>query len=156
MGSRTRRLHNAGVVSALPRSGVKYEDDAFLHTPGRGPGYSRLRLAFGICAGVSPTDLPFLSDEFGSIAGPLAAAIVVFFLAPLQRLAEGVASKAMPNTRNTPDYVAFRKLQVYEAAVAEARQGGGITEKERSLLNRLQESLGVSGEDAEAIERELD
>ena len=86
----------------------------------------------------------------------LAAAVVVFFLAPLQRFAERVASSAMPNTENTPEYAAFRKMQVYESAVAEARGGGGISAKERSLLNTLRESLGISEYDAAAIERELE
>ena len=83
-----------------------------------------------------------LSSELGSVAGLLAAALVVFFLAPLQRFADRVASAAMPNTQNTPEYAAHRKLQVYESAVAEAMQGGGISEKERALLNRLRDTLG--------------
>jgi hypothetical protein len=96
-----------------------------------------------------------LSSELGSLAGLLAAGLVVFFLAPLQRFAERVASTAMPNTQNTPEYAAHRKLQVYEAAVSEALQGGGITQKERALLNRLRDTLGIAAVDAEALERDL-
>jgi hypothetical protein len=65
------------------------------------------------------------------------------------------AVAAMPNTVNTPEYAAFRKMQVYEAAVAEALQGGGISQKERALLDRLRDSLGISSADAAAVEREL-
>jgi hypothetical protein len=97
----------------------------------------------------------FLSSELGNIAGLLAAALVIFFLAPLQRFADRVASAAMPNTRNTAEYTMFRKMQVYEAAVAEARYEGGITAKERALLHRLRDSLGISAVDAESIEGEL-
>ncbi len=97
----------------------------------------------------------FLSAELGNYAGLLAAAVVVFFLAPLQRFAESVASVAMPNTQNTPEYAAYRKMQVYEAALAEAQQEGGISDKERSLLNRLRDSLDISLSDAETLEREL-
>jgi hypothetical protein len=97
----------------------------------------------------------FLSAELGNITGLLAAAVVVFFLAPLQRIAEGVASKAMPNTSNTPEYAAFRKMQVYEEAVCDAHQEGGISAKERALLTRLRDSLGISESDAEAIELEV-
>ena len=97
----------------------------------------------------------FLSAELGNWAGLLAAAVVVFFLTPLQRFAESVASAAMPNTRNTPEYATFRKMQVYEEAVSEAHTEGGISEKERALLIRLRDSLGISPSDAEAIEREL-
>jgi len=111
-----------------------------------------LSVVFLVSEGVSA----FLSAELGNVAGLLAAAVVMFFLAPLQRFAERVASTAMPNTENTPEYATFRKMQVYETAVAEAREGGGISAKERSLLNRLRESLGISECDASAIERELE
>jgi len=96
-----------------------------------------------------------LSAELGNFAGLLAAAVVVFFLAPLQRFAESVATVAMPNTKNTPEYTTFRKMQVYEEAVSEAHYEGGISEKERALLIRLRDSLGISETDADAIEGEL-
>jgi len=95
-----------------------------------------------------------LSNELGNVAGLLGAAVVVFFLAPLQRLAERVAAAAMPNTHDTPEYTAFRKLQVYEAAVADALPGG-VSEKEHALLRRLRDSLGISASDAAAVERDL-
>ena len=84
-----------------------------------------------------------------------AAAVIVFFLTPLQRFAENVASAAMPGTRNTPEYTMFRKMQVYEEAVAEAHYEGGISDKERALLVRLRDSLGISESDASAIEADL-
>ncbi len=97
----------------------------------------------------------FLSSELGNFAGLLATAVVLFFLAPLQRFAERVANTAMPTTQNTPEYAAFRKLRVYEAAVTEALQGDGISQKERALLNRLRDTLGISNVDAETVERDL-
>jgi len=97
----------------------------------------------------------FLSAELGNVFGLLAAAVVVFFLAPLQRFAERIAGVAMPNTHNTPEYAAHRKMQVYEAAVAEAQQGDGISDKERALLDLLRDSLGISPLDAKTLEREL-
>jgi len=97
----------------------------------------------------------FLASEFGNIAGLVASAMVVFFLVPLQRFAERVASAAMPSTENTPEYAMFRKLQVYEAALAEALPDGSISERERALLNTLRDSLGIAVSDADAIEREL-
>ena len=96
-----------------------------------------------------------LASEFGNIAGLVASALVVFFLVPLQRFAERVAGAAMPNTENTPEYAAHRKMQVYEAAVAEAVPDGIISERERVLLNRLRDSLEISSADAETLEREL-
>ena len=64
-----------------------------------------------------------LSSELGSIMGLLASALVVFFLVPLQRFAERVAGAAMPHTENTPEFAMLRKMQVFEAALAEAIEG---------------------------------
>jgi len=97
----------------------------------------------------------FLSSELGNVAGLLAAALVIFFLEPLRQFADRVAGAAMPNTKNTPEYSAFRKMQVYEEAVAEAHYEGGISTKERALLDRLRDSLGISDIDAVTIEREI-
>lgn len=57
--------------------------------------------------------------------------------------------------KNTPEYTAFRKMQVYESAVTEAQMEGGISHKERALLVRLRDSLGISESDASTIEGEL-
>jgi hypothetical protein len=92
--------------------------------------------------------------ELGSWIGLLASALLIFFLAPLQRFAERFASAVMPNTTDTPEYAAFRKMQVYETALAEALPGG-ISEKERTLLNHLRNSLGIPAADAAALESDL-
>ena len=97
----------------------------------------------------------FFEAEIGGFAGLLAAAVVVFFLNPLQQFADRMASRAMPNTQNTPEYVAFRKLQVYENALAEALQDGNISAKEARLLNHLRESLDINEADAASIEADL-
>jgi hypothetical protein len=96
-----------------------------------------------------------LSAEIGNVASLIVAALIVFALTPLQRFAERVASVAMPNTHDTPEYAASRKLHVYEAALAEALPDGNISDRERELLNRLRDSLGISASDADAIECEL-
>jgi len=96
-----------------------------------------------------------LSSDLGNVGSLIVAALVVFALTPLQRFAERVASVAMPNTHNTPEYAASRKLQVYESALGEALLEGGISEKERSLLNTLRDTLGISPTDAESVENDL-
>jgi len=92
--------------------------------------------------------------EFGSWAGLLASALLLVFLSPLQRFAERFAGAVMPNTSDTPQYAAYRKMQVYEAALADALPGG-ISNKERALLNHLRDSLGIAAADAEALERRI-
>jgi hypothetical protein len=96
----------------------------------------------------------FLSEELGNWAGLLASALVVFFLTPLQRFAESVASAAMPNTENTPEYATYRKMQVYESSLSDAFIGG-ISEKERVLLDTLRDTLGISPADAQLLEKDL-
>ncbi len=80
--------------------------------------------------------------------------MLIFFLAPLQRLADRVSKAVMPNTTDTPEYAAYKKLQVYEAALTDALPGG-ISDKERALLNHLRDSLGIGAADADALERDL-
>jgi len=96
-----------------------------------------------------------LSDRLGDYWGLLAAVVIAFSLRPLQHFAEKVAAAAMPNTHNTPEYKSGRKRQVYESAIAEALQDGGISAKERSLLAHLRDSLGISESEAEQIEAGL-
>ena len=112
-------------------------------------------MAVSIIYVISELAEQFLSSELGNIAGLLAAAVVIFLLTPLQNFAERVAKAAMPNTERTPEYEAFRKMQVYESAISEAQQEGGISDKERALLVRLRDSLGISESDARAIEEEM-
>ena len=93
--------------------------------------------------------------ELGTWIGLLASALLIFFLAPLQRFAERVSVAAMPNTEDTPEYAMFRKMQIYEEAIVEAHSEGGISEKERALLARLRDSLGISESSANAIEADV-
>lgn len=93
-------------------------------------------------------------SEFGTWFGLVATALLMFALSPLQRMAERVSQAVMPNTTDTPEYAAYKKLQVYEAALADALQGG-ISVKERTLLNHLRDSLGIAPADAEALEKDL-
>ena len=93
--------------------------------------------------------------ELGDTWGLVAAAVALLFLKPLQAFAERVVSLVMPNTENTEEYKAGRKLKVYTEAVAEAHAEGGISDKERALLVLLRDSLGVSEATAAAVEAEL-
>lgn len=93
-------------------------------------------------------------SEFGTWIGLFASALLMFFLTPLQRLADSVSQAVMPNTADTPEYAAYKKLQVFEAALSDALPGG-ISTKERALLNHLRDSLGIAAADAEALERDL-
>lgn len=96
----------------------------------------------------------FLTGTYGYILGGVAAGLLLFALTPLQKFAERAAERAMPNTNDSTEYLAFRKLEVYKAA-AEELAAGGITTKERRALQALRAKLGIAAIDAASVERDV-
>ncbi|MDX1396198.1 MAG: hypothetical protein R3195_17595, partial [Gemmatimonadota bacterium] len=104
---------------------------------------------------VSEGSALFFSNALGNALGLTAAALLIFLMAPLQRAAERVAARAMPGVKDTPEYASYRKLQVYAAALESAYQEGGVTARERAMLERVAESLGLHPADAERLEHDV-
>jgi hypothetical protein len=94
----------------------------------------------------------YLSSQFGTVLGVLGTGALVFFLDPIQRAAESLSNAAMPNTHETPEYAAFRKLQVYESALRAALEDGHISERQRRVLTSMIESMGIDPKVAAALE----
>jgi hypothetical protein len=105
---------------------------------------------------VSEGAATILSDRLGTLAGLFATGLLVFALAPLQRSAERLANAALPAVQDTPEYRAYRQLQIYGEALAEARSGGPITPVGRLALEKLRESLGLDKEEADELESKLE
>jgi hypothetical protein len=103
---------------------------------------------------VSELAASYLSSQLGTLLGLMCTATLIFFLEPIQRAAQRLSDAAMPNTRATPEYETYRKLQVYEAALHSALEQGGISGRERQLLNSLIESMGIDPQAAAALERD--
>lgn len=118
----------------------------------RGTVIAILAVAFVI---VAETAQNWLSDSYGYLAGGLAAGALLLALRPLDRVGAKVADAAMPRVEETPTYVAYRKMEVYKAALEGASQDGEITPKEREMLRRLRESLQIADADASALEHDL-
>lgn len=97
----------------------------------------------------------YLSSQFGTVLGIIGTGALVFFLDPLQRAAERVSDAAMPNTVPTPEYEAFRKLQVYESALRAALEDGHISERQRRVLNSMIETLDIDRQTAQRMEDDL-
>ncbi len=91
----------------------------------------------------------------GTILGLLVAGAIVLLLRPVQRFAEAVASGIMRGVEETPAYLESRKHAVYRAALEGAFEDGVVTRKERAILDRLCEQLGISIGAAETMEREM-
>lgn len=94
----------------------------------------------------------YLSDQFGTVLGVLVTGALVFFLDPIQRAAERLSNAAMPNTVDTPEYEAFRKLQVYDSAIRAALEDGHISVRQRRVLNSMIETMGIDPAVAERME----
>lgn len=114
-------------------------------------------VAAGIASGffIGSEVLDSVLDVDGLLPGLLVAALIVATLRPLQRWAERVATQLMGIDPGTPAYIEGRKLQVYRAALEGVLEDGTTTERERAVLRRLREELGISPEDAAALEHEL-
>lgn len=97
----------------------------------------------------------FLTNRYGWAVGGVTAGLLLFVIAPLQRGADRLAERAMPGVNDTSEYEAFRKLSVYRAAVESAYEVGGVSTKERSILERMRQKLGVLPGDAGRIEAEF-
>ncbi|MDX1481301.1 MAG: hypothetical protein R3315_06485 [Woeseiaceae bacterium] len=103
---------------------------------------------------VSELATTILSNQLGAVLGVIVAGGLVFFLDPIQRAAERLASSAMPNTHDTPEYETYRKLQVYESAVQAALEDGHISERQRRVLDSMLQSMGIDAKVAEQLEND--
>jgi hypothetical protein len=88
----------------------------------------------------------------GNVLGVAVALGVVAALRPIQRIAERIVGTLLPGVKVTADQLEARKLEVYRAALEGALQDGRITERERDILGRLREELGIAPAEAVAEE----
>jgi hypothetical protein len=91
----------------------------------------------------------------GTVLNIVVAIAILIVLRPMQRLALRMTNSLMRSVQNTPEYLGVRRLVVYRAALEGAVEDGVITDKERSILDHLRDSLGISPEEGVALEKEL-
>lgn len=104
---------------------------------------------------VSESAQQAFQGRIGPYLGIVAAGLLVFALAPLQRVAERVANVAMPHVEDTHAYRLERRKEIYRAALESAARDGVVTDRERDVLATLQEQLDLTATDALALEREV-
>jgi len=97
----------------------------------------------------------YFNGKFGLLFGAVAAGLMLFGLDHIRHFARKVANGAMPAVSPTPEYVAYRKLEVYRAAYEGLYADATVSEKERATLDRLRIKLGIQPGDAQAIENEV-
>lgn len=91
----------------------------------------------------------------GTILGLLVAAAIVLILRPIQRVASGLANRLMGDVEDTPGYRQERRFELYRAALEGAFEDGRISKRERAILVRIRDQLGLDSSLAERLEREL-
>jgi hypothetical protein len=95
-----------------------------------------------------------VSEEFGYVIGALAAAALIFAHKPVERFVSGLSSAVLPGVEPSPEYLAFRKLEVYREAVEAAFEDKRLSKEDRAILQRLQKTLGVEPADAARLEED--
>lgn len=102
---------------------------------------------------VSEGAAAFLGQRLDSTyLGIGAAALLVFAMAPLQRLAGRVADRAVPGARPLEEMEADERRNLYASMVRTAFQDGTLDPQERVLLAELRGRLGLSTDEAETLE----
>lgn len=77
--------------------------------------------------------------------GLAAAGALTLAFTPLHRAAWRTADRLMPGVEDTPEYLGRRAHEIYEAALTAAAGDGEVTDKERLVLQKLREQLGIDG-----------
>jgi len=88
-----------------------------------------------------------------TILGVVVALVILALLRPIQRLALRMTGNIMQGVDETAVYFDARKIEVYTAAFEGAMEDGVVTQKERTILMRLQHKLDLSENDANAVEQ---
>jgi hypothetical protein len=125
-----------------------------------------LKLAAGLRRGVLAASMLFaflvatelaqsvVSEEFGYVIGAFAAATLLILHKPVERFAENFSRTLLPGVEASPEYIAFRKLEVYLDAVEAAYEDGQLSREDRVILSHLQAKLGVAPHDAARLEED--
>jgi len=97
----------------------------------------------------------FLSDLLGTVLGLGATGLLLFAMTPIQRAAERFSNTAMPDVQDTPEFLRFRKLQIYGQAFTDSRGEGEPNAVQRAALNQLREELDLTVADVVNLEARL-
>jgi hypothetical protein len=88
----------------------------------------------------------------GPAFGLAAAGLLTFALKPLERMAEGLATVAVPNAKPLVQMSGPERHHLYLEQARLAWTDGDFDAKERRILDNLRERLGLSADEARALE----
>lgn len=111
--------------------------------------------AFGVAFLAVSEGVEALLGVDGTLYGVAAAVAIGLFFRRIEEGAEYVADRLLPGVEDTPEYRARRKEEIYRAQLEELMADDQVTSKERRALLRLQEDLGLDGDTANRLERDV-
>ena len=91
----------------------------------------------------------------GTVIGLIVTGLLLFALTPIYNFAVRISDRAMPGVHDTPEYITFKKLEIYGEAFSEAIASGGVSTAKRAALNRLRAHLDLSEEETRLLEAEF-
>jgi hypothetical protein len=86
------------------------------------------------------------------VLGILAASLLVFLLAPLQRTGERIAQRLLP-AADDARYQEFRRWEMYRATYEDLISDGDISTSDRRVLAAMARNLGLDAAAVRTIER---
>ncbi len=99
----------------------------------------------------------YFGEVLGAYGGVLAAGVLIFFLAPLQRLADRVASTAVPHSgAAVSEADKERRRSLYRSTVERFLDDGSIGDQEAQELADLAEELDIGAGTARRIQQEVE
>lgn len=139
------------VTYGLLRTRVFGLDLSVRWTVSRGTIAASFLAAFFVAAQLAES---FLQTRYDWVAGSVAAGLLLFALAPLQRAAERVAERAVPNTKPVASMSDAERDAFYRDLLKAAWADGNLSREERRVLETARERLGIPPERAHALEGE--
>src|SRR5688572_12749173 len=86
------------------------------------------------------------------VVGGLAAGVLLFALAPIHRLTQRFANRALPGVKPIADMSGTERTEFYRAQLFLALSDGGISHDERRMLDFARKRLGLTFEAAHQLE----
>jgi hypothetical protein len=117
-------------------------------------GLQRSLVASALASGffVLSYTLEQLIEVNSFVLGLVIAAGVTVVFQPLHRAAGRLTDRMMPGVEESAPYLSDRRRDVYRNAVEAALLDGEVTDRERAILEQLQNSLGILPIEADEIE----
>lgn len=105
---------------------------------------------------VSESAAQLFEDFWGSAyLGIAGAALLLLAIRPLERLATGIAGRAMPDVKPLSDLDRGGRAEFYREHLELMWMDGVLSAKDRLVMANLRARLGLEAEDAERIELEV-